>query len=185
MVWDHQKVSRGTKCFSPMNNGYPGGYPVGYLDWLRENGWWGDKRVHVPCGAVDDEDSIRIDVKIEGTTATHLFDARDENMWRVFGDEQFNCILIDPPYSRELAKKLYDTEEFFSGVNSFIKAALPYLEDGGLIVTLSYEVTKRPEGCDLIASWGIYQAVSVSHMRCLNVWRKAGDSRPQGLERWL
>jgi len=185
MVWDHQKVSRGTKCFSPMNNGYPGGYPVGYLDWLRENGWWGDKRVHVPCGAVDDEDSIRIDVKILGTTATHLFDARDANAWRIFGEEQFNCILIDPPYSRELAKKLYDTEEFFSGVNSFIKAALPYLEDGGLIVTLSYEVPKRPEGCDLIASWGIYQAVSVSHMRCLNVWRKAGDSRPQGLERWL
>ncbi len=188
--WDHTKISRGTKCFSPMNNGYPGGYPVGYLDWCRNNGWWGDKRLHVPCGMVDDTDSIRIDVKHEGTNATHVFDARDEKMWRIFGDPgspkiTFNCIMIDPPYTKILAKDLYDTEDYFSSINKFIKPALNYLEEGGLIVTLSYEVPKRPKDCDLLASWGIYQAMSVSHMRCFNVWKKPGDRSPQGLERFL
>lgn len=185
--WDqgNNKISRGTKCFSPMNNGYPGGYPVGFLDWCKENGWWGDKRLHVPCGKVADLDSTRVDVKSEGTNATHVFDARDANLWRIFGDRRFNCIMIDPPYSKELARKLYDTEEFYSGINSFIKPALTYLEPGGLIVTLSYEVPKRPEKCTLLASWGIYQAVSVSHMRCFNVWRSPGQPGPQGLERWL
>ena len=188
--WDHTEVSRGTKCFSPMNNGYPGGYPVGYLDWCRENGWWGDKRLHVPCGMVDDTDSIRIDVKADGTNATHVFDARDANLWRVFGSVDnphttFNCIMIDPPYTKELAKNLYDTEEFYSGIDSFVNPCLPYLEPGGLLITLSYAVPKRPGNLNLIASWGIYQAVSVSHMRCFNVWQKNGDAGPQGLQRWL
>jgi hypothetical protein len=185
MTWDHTQVIRGTKCFSPMNNGYPGGYPVGYLEWCRENGWWGDKRLHVPCGMVDDLESTRVDVKEEGTNAQYVFDARDPELWKVFEDRKFNCIMIDPPYSPELAKKLYDTEDYYSGINSFISPALEYLEPGGLIVTLSYEVPKRPKDCNLIACYGIYQAISVSHMRCFNVWQSPGTRGPQGLERYL
>ena len=185
MTWDHTQVSRGTKCFSPANNGYPGGYPVGYLDWVRSMGWWGDKRLHVPCGHVDDEDSVRIDVKSKGTNATHIFDARNIDNWKVLGNITFNCIMIDPPYSKELAAKLYDTEEYYSGVNSFIKPAVQYLEDGGYLITLTYEVPKRPEGCNLIAHWGLYQNVAVSHMRCFTVWQKEGIRKAQGLKRWL
>ncbi len=186
MTWDHNDVSRGTKCFSPQGNGYPGGYPVGYLNWIREMGWWGDKRLHVPCGAVQDEDSVRVDFKSVGTTATHIFDARDVNLMRgmVRMTGPFNWIGIDPPYSAQLAADLYDTEEVYSGINAFTKAAYEALAPGGLIVTLSYEVPKRIGDCNLIASWGIYQAISVSHMRCMNVWQKPGIPEPQGLKRW-
>ena len=184
MTWDKSQIDRGTKCFSPMNNGYPGGYPVGYLEWVRSKGWWGDKRLHVPCGQVDDLDSVRIDVKEEGTNATHVFDARDLTNWEVLGNMRFNCIMIDPPYTKELAAKLYDTEKYYSGVNSFIKPAVEYLEEGGYLITLTYEVPKRPKGCNLIAHWGLYQAVAVSHTRCSTVWQKEGKRKPQGLGRW-
>ena len=182
--WDSNNVIRGTKCFSPQNNGYPGGYPVGFLNWVRANGWSGDKRLHVPCGKVDDEDSMRVDIK-DSSNATHVFAARFEENFPEEWSERFNCIMIDPPYSRELAEKLYDTEEYYSSINAFVNACLFTLEPGGLLVTLSYEVPKRPQGCDLIACFGIYQAISVSHMRCFQVWKKKGDPRAQGLNRWI
>ena len=184
--WNYENVSRGNKCFSPQNNGYPGGYPVGYLSWLQSMGWWGDKRLHVPCGAVADDDSIRVDIKSKGTNATNVFDGRSKEEMKSLADThgQFNWIGIDPPYSAQLADDLYGTLEHFSSINAFTDAAYEALEPGGLIVTLSYEVPKRIRDCNLIAAWGIYQAISVSHMRCLNVWQKPGKSSSQGLERW-
>lgn len=35
--WDKDKVFRTTKCFSPMTNRYSGGFPIGFLKYLKEN----------------------------------------------------------------------------------------------------------------------------------------------------
>ena len=182
MTWDHESISRGTKCFSPMNNGYPGGYPVGFLTWLQEMGWWGDRRLHVPCGMVKDEDSIRVDIKGD-VNQTHSFDACDPlnypESW------SFNWIGIDPPYTEALAESLYGTQDYWGSIDQFVKGAIGKLAPGGLLITLSYAIPKRPEGCNLLASWGIYQAMSVAHMRCLNVWQKEGEVEAQGLDHWI
>jgi len=188
MAWSAEDVDRGTKCFSPKTNGYPGGFPYGFLDWMIDNGWWGNDRIHVPCGLVADVGPgtvTRVDVKPNPTTnATHVFDAGNPDEWP--DDlEGFDFALIDPPYSRTLAKDLYDTEAVFYGVDRFVRMVAPRIRPGGLLCTLSYQVPKRP-GTDwnLIACWGIYQTISVAHIRMFQVWKKDGETPLQGLDTW-
>jgi len=189
--WDSKKVDRGTKCFSPRNNGYPGGYPMGFLDWIIDAGWWGDVRMHVPCGMVADVgpgEVVRVDIHAPPVTnATHVFDCLDSSGWAdAFGGEhleRFDFVAIDPPYSHELAERLYDTGETFGSIDRFVKKAAPAVKKGGLLLTLSYQVPKRPgPDFDLLACWGIYQTISVSHMRCMQVWRRRGNQSPRGLD---
>lgn len=191
MTWCAANVSRGTKCFSPQTEtGYPGGFPLGFLDWILDKGWWGHSRLHVPCGLVADVgpgEVLRADVKAPPTTnATHVFDATDKSQWPIEWVEKFDFILIDKPYTRNLAKDLYDTEECYAGLDRWVSIAKNYVAPGGLLCTLDYELPARPgPDFNLEACWGIYQAMSVRHMMAFQVWRRDGKSRPQGLERWI
>ena len=164
-------VYRTTKCFAAMTvkNGkdIKGAFPAGFIKWLKKNGWWGEFRVHLCAGAVLDEGSIRVDIRSE-MEPDLLEDARSTSL----PDGVFDFVLVDPPYSPELAEKLYDTGESYSGINKFAKEAVRITRSGGLIVTLSYEVPKRVPGCDFIAICGIYSVPTTSYMRCLTVSRK-------------
>lgn len=172
--FDKDNVFRTTKCFSPMTNRYPGGFPVGFIKYLQKNNWWGNERVYLCCGMVDDKEAIRVDIKPE-VNPSHLEDARNTTL----KSESSDCIIIDPPYSKELAKSMYGTEKHWSWINSFTKEALRICKPNGLIITLSYEVPKRIPDCDLIACIGVYQAMSVAHMRCLSVWRKQPQTKKE------
>ena len=199
-------MSRGTKCFSAQSESkYPGSYPVGFLKWVKDSGWWGDKRIHLCAGGVIDADSDRVDIQqicttpskrhqAKGklapekrgltyrTTANIIADARDTGL----DAESYNWVGIDPPYTSELAARLYDTEEAYSSINAFVKEGWRLLEPGGYLMTFSYEICKRPgEDATMIASWGIYTTPAVRFMTALTVWRKDGDSGPQGLDRFL
>lgn len=188
--WSKELVDRGTKCFSPRNNGYPGGYPLGFLTWLQGKGWWGDVRLHLPCGLVADTypgEVHRVDVKAPPiTNATVVFDATVKENLPTAWEESFDFVAIDPPYSADLAESLYDTREVFGSIDKFVKCAAPAVRPGGLLLTLSYLPPKRPgTDFDLIACWGIYQAMSVSYMRCFQVWRRRGESNQRGLEHYF
>ena len=167
--WDKDKVFRTTKCFGAWGNRvhYNGSFPNGLLKWIQKMGWWGEKRCHLCAGKVEDKNTIRVDIKPE-CSPTHCEDARHTSL----PDEEFDWVMIDPPYSLELAKKLYGTEKFYAGINAFTKEAIRICRKGGLIITLSYEIPKRLQGCNFIAVCGIYQIPSVSHMRCLTVSKK-------------
>jgi hypothetical protein len=80
--------------------------------------------------------------------------------------------VIDPPYSRELAKKLYGTGDLYHSINVFLDEAVRITRPGGNIITLSYECPKIPRDCDLLAVWGVYQIPLLSFMRCFCVFRK-------------
>jgi len=166
-AWDKDSVSRGTKCFSPKTNGYPGGYPVGYLSWLKANGWWGEKRLHLPGGMTDDAGGFRVDIRPE-VKPDLLADARKTGL----PSGQWDFVGVDPPYSPELADSLYQTKAVYSGINAFMKEGARLLKPGGVLVSLSYEICKRPKDCDLIGMWGVYCAMSVRHMMACTVWRK-------------
>ena len=153
-----------------MTNGYPGSFPVGFLKYLQGNGWWGEKRAYLCSGAVDDEGTVRVDIRPE-TKPTHLEDARHTTL----PNDTFDCVIIDPPYSAELAKRLYDTEQYFSSINAFTKEGERICLPNGIVISLSYEVPKRLKGSDIIAVVGVYQTISVAHMRALVVWRKRGN----------
>jgi len=163
-------VNIGTKCLGPQTNGYPGGFPIGFLPWLREHGWWGQKRCYLCCGAVKDGDAVRVDVK-EEVNPTLLEDASHTSL----DDNTFDCVIIDPPYSEDLADSLYGTKDDYHGINAFLKEGARIAKPGGLVITLSYEVPKVPPKCNLIAMWGVYQLFNNSKIRACSVWRKDGE----------
>jgi hypothetical protein len=149
-----------------MTNGYPGGFPTGFLKWVRGK-WWGEERCYLCSGQVNDEYATRVDLNPD-VNPTHLEDARNTSL----PDESFDWVMIDPPYSEELAESLYGLGKFFSSINKFTKEAERICRPQGLILTLSYEVPKRVKNCDLIACVGVYQNMPVAHMRCFTAWEK-------------
>lgn len=164
-----KKVLRTTICFSPnTENNFKGGFPKGFIKWLKENGWWGKKRIHLCSGGVKDDEAIaRVDIRPE-TNPTHCEDASNTSL----PDGCADFVLIDPPYSKELAKLLYNTEPYYRRIDEFMKEGARLLEPNGLLCSLSYEIPRRPPNCQLIACVGVYQALQVSHMRCFTAWQK-------------
>ena len=196
------QMKEGLKIFSgKCESGYPGGYPVGYLSWCQKNGWWGDKRIHLCAGAVVDIDRDKVDVQrickpgdwtghrgtamsAEGTyqtSANIIGDGRDTKL----APEQYDAVFIDPPYSKDLARRLYDTEESYSGVDAFVKEAYRLVKPGGLIITFCYEIPRIYADLEIIARFGCYQIPPVRNMTSHFVFRKPGVLDAQGLERFI
>jgi len=165
--WNKDDVYRTTKCFSPRTNGYPGGFPVGFMKYLEKNGWIKGKVCFLCSGKAEYPNAVTVDINA-GVKPTYCCDARNTGL----EPEQFDTIIIDPPYTKELADKLYNTSKWFSSINSFTKEAERLCKPGGLIVTLSYEVPKRIKNTNFIVVIGVYQTISVAHIRCLTVSRK-------------
>ena len=169
---DKRGVSRGTKCLGAYKGvDCKGAYPSGYLAFLKANGWWGDKRIHLCAGRVKDEGAFKVDIRPE-MQPDLVADARDTKL----PSSSYDCVLIDPPYSRELAESLYGTQAVFSSVDAFIKEGVRLAKEGGLIVSLSYAIPRLQKGCDLVAVWGIYEVPTVSYLRCMVVFRKRKEA---------
>lgn len=168
MSLDEKGIDRGTKCLSAFHGtDLSGAYPRGYLKWVKEKGWWGDKRVHLCSGRVSDEGSFRVDIRPE-MSPDLVADARSTGL----EENRFDCCLIDPPYSKELANKLYGTEEYYSSINDFTREGLRIVRPGGFVVSISYEIPKIPKGAELVAVWGVYTIPHTSFLRCVCVFRK-------------
>jgi hypothetical protein len=162
-------VSRGTKPFVSGTNGFGGGFPRQFLPWVRKMGWLelGEKNVCWLCSGGIDQPGFKVDIRAEANPDL-VCDASKTTL----PPNKFKCVIIDPPYSRELAKKLYGTPEFYHSINAFLDEGARIARPGGNIITLSYECPKIPEGCDLLAVWGVYQVPLISWMRCFCVFRK-------------
>lgn len=163
-------VSRGTKPFGSGTNGFGGGFPRQFLPWVRKMGWLGESTHENTCwlcsGGIE-EAGVRVDIRAE-TQPTIVADATKTELV----SNVFEYVVIDPPYSRELAKKLYGTADYYHSINKFIDEAVRIAAPGGNIITLSYECPKIPAGCDMLAVWGVYQIPLLSYMRCFCVFRK-------------
>jgi len=90
-------------------------------------------------------------------------------------DEEFDAAIIDPPYSKELAQKLYGTGAYWHSINLFVKEAMRIIRVGGTVISLSYEIPKKPKNADILAVWGIYTVPATSNMRCLAVFQKTNQ----------
>ena len=176
---DPSNIYRTTRCLSAGGNGrnrgaYPGRFPGGFIRWIQEMGWWGSERVYLCSGPVEDEHAIRVDVRPE-VNPTHCEDARKTSL----PSESADFVLIDPPYTKELAERLYDTKKHYAGINAFVKEAARIVRPGGLILTLTYEIPKRPKDCEFIAVCGVYTVPMTGYMRCLTVSRKQENKSKQ------
>ena len=116
---------------------------------------------------VDDPDSARVDVRPE-TNPTHCEDASRTSI----ESESFDWIIIDPPYTKDLAREYYGTADTYHGINAFTKEAERICKPEGLILTLSYEIPKRIPNCNFTAVVGVYTVPFTGYMRCFTVSRK-------------
>lgn len=168
MKWDPEKISRGTKCFGSFHGSKCfGAFPKGFIKWVTKMGWLLDNRCYLCSGLIDDPKSFRVDIRPE-TNPNLVADATNTGL----PDNKFNCVIVDPPYSKELAEKLYNTEKYYYSIDKFAKEAARICKPGGNVVMLSYEVPRRIKGGNFIAVWGVYVIPTKQHMRCLAVWQK-------------
>ena len=169
------EISRGTKCFSAFHGtDTQGAFPKGFLKWVEDMGWMNGNVCHLCSGRVTGR-GFKVDVRPE-MEPDLIADARNTGL----PDKQFSTVIIDPPYSVELAQKLYGTQVHFGSINQFVKEAVRLTKEDGNIISLSYEIPKIPKGCELIAVWGIYTVPHTSFMRCFAVFRRVAC--PQRIE---
>lgn len=162
------EISRGTRPMGAGTNGFGGGFPRQFMPWVKKMGWFmeGGKTCYLCSGGVTDE-GFKVDIRPE-LKPDLVADAAHTGL----SAEQFDTVIIDPPYSLELAKKLYKTEAHYHSINVFLDEGARLAKKGGLIISLSYECPKIPKGTDLIAVWGVYQIPLTSYMRCFCVFKK-------------
>lgn len=170
----NENVFRTTKCFGVNGQSkIKGAFPKGFMRWIKSMGWWGNARCYLCAGMIDDPKAIRVDIRPE-VNPTHLEDASSSSI----PSESVNWVMIDPPYTRILARDYYGTEKEYHGINAFTKEAERICKSGGLILTLSYEIPKRIKGCVFIAVVGVYTVPFTGYMRCFTVSIK-GNIKPK------
>ncbi len=168
MTWKPEQISRGTKCLSSFHGSEcPGAFPRGFMKWIREMGWLKSNRCYLCAGMIKDPGAFKVDIRPE-VEPDLVADATNTGL----EPNRFDCVIIDPPYSRELAQKLYKTGEHYHSINEFAKEGARICKPDGHVITLSYEVPRRIKGGDFIAVWGVYIVPTTSYMRCLAVWKK-------------
>ena len=173
-----ENVYRTTKCFGVNGQGQiKGAFPKGFIDWIKKMGWWKDRRCYLCSGMISDSDAMKVDVRKEvfeklgiptNNTNFLIIDAKDTSL----PSESFDWVMIDPPYTKILARDYYDTEKYYHGINAFTKEAERICKKGGLILTLSYEIPKRIKNCDFLAVVGVYTVPFTGYMRCFTVSKK-------------
>lgn len=169
--WDPNSISRGTKCFGSFHGSKcDGAFPKGFLKWLNLQRWLLDNRCHLCAGLVEDPEAFKVDVRPE-MKPDLVADATETGL----PDNKFDCVIIDPPYSRELADKLYGTSKNYHSIDDFTKEGARICKPGGHVITLSYEIPRKIKGGNFIAVWGVYVIPTKQYMRCLIVWKKDGD----------
>lgn len=201
-----ETYAEGVWCMTGKSaSGYPGSFPIGFLRKLQTLGYWGDRRIHLCCGGVDDPDADRVDVQrvtipgdsrgnrghsgeiVDGvrqyqTTANIIADGRDTKL----EGQSYDCVIIDPPYSASLASGLYGNEpEHYSGIAAFVTEAYRLVKPGGFIVTLSYEVPPLYADLQIEACFMVYQIPPVRNFSGCMVFRRPGERDSQGLQRWM
>jgi len=162
------RVFRTTKCFGV--NGLSlckGSFPKGFLEWIKQQGWWGQARCYLCSGLVEDKEAFTVDVRAD-VNPKLIADASNTGL----PSESFDWIMIDPPYTKLLAKEYYGTEKDYHGINAFTKEAERLCKPGGLILTLTYEIPKRIPNCEFIAVIGVYTVPFTGYMRCFTVSKK-------------
>jgi len=165
------KVYRTTKCFGVNGKSkIKGAFPKGFIEWIQVKGWYRTKRLYLCSGLVDDPRATKVDIRpdlkptlVEDATKTSLL------------SNSFDWIMIDPPYTKLLAKEYYGTEDYYHGINAFTREAERICRPKGIILTLSYEIPKRIKNCDFIAVCGVYTMPFTGYMRCFTVSEKRGD----------
>ena len=119
-------------ALGPNVTGYPGGFPNGFMQRLKKEGIWGNKRLHLCSGTVQDGVTIDIKPELNPTIVADLSEGIP------LEDESFDFILIDPPYAEEKANDLYGVS--LLSVPALLKECARVVQHDGTVALLDLRV---------------------------------------------
>lgn len=99
-----------------------------------------------------------------------------------FKDETFDCVLLDPPYNEDYAKRLYGTENPKFG--AYTREAVRVLRKGGILIVYHYLATPSIPHTRLVKR--IFLETRMWHkLRCIHIHEKCKgrewSREPRGL----
>lgn len=152
--------------------GYPGAFPNGFVNKIKRMGWWGKKRLWLFSGSFHDPQGTMVDIKKE-LNPTIVGNCEQLEI----PDESFDFVCMDPPYSEEEARRLYDLP-YMSLVKAMNEAAR-VCSPGGFVVLLHKIIPSchpneniHVKRLKMVANVGVFTISGYSCMRALTVWRK-------------
>lgn len=122
----------------PRKNKYPGGFPLHFEKKLWKELGEPEKVLH-PFGGMA-EIGKRVDIKSE-VYPDYIGDAHNLCFIQ---DNEFDCVILDPPYNDELSKKIYGTKKI--KYYTYIKEAVRVTKPEGYICMYHWLLTPKPKG---------------------------------------
>jgi SAM-dependent methyltransferase len=119
-------------CLGPPNTGYPGAFPRGLVNAVRRK-WWGLHRCWLFSGTFKDPGQTTVDIKPEVKPSVV---ANCEEL--PFKSDSFDFVFLDPPYSEEEAKRLYNLP--YVSMPKALNEAARICRQGGHVLVLHEEV---------------------------------------------
>ena len=125
----------------PRKNKYPGGFPLHFEKKLWKLLDEPEKVLHPFGGMAEIGERVDINPEVE---PDYVGDAHNLHF---LPDNTYDCVIVDPPYDDEQAKKLYGTGKL--KYKDYISEAIRVTKPGGHICMYHWVLTPRPEGAQL------------------------------------
>lgn len=153
--------------------GCPGRFPQGFMPRVMER--WGKgktSKLMLFSGTFHEPGWITVDIRPE-MQPTYV--ANCEAL--PFGDESYDLIVLDPPYSKDEARDLYGLP--YVRMGTALNEAARVLAPGGHMCLLHRTIYDRWGGASehfrrlqIVGIVGVFHASCQSSLRALTVWRK-------------
>lgn len=148
-----------------------GRYPKGFLAHILKQRLLGDVRrdeiLHVCSGTLSDTETWTVDLRAEARPRVQA-----SGTALPFRDASFRAVMLDPPYSDEYARNLYQVAN--PRPSWLLREAARAVVPGGRIGILHVAVPFSPPGCRLVNVWGISTGVGF-RIRALTVYERGQD----------
>jgi SAM-dependent methyltransferase len=161
---------QGALHFDPFPEG--GGCPNGFVEWAFDEmqakasiPLIPSQVLHLCSGSM--KIGICVDIRAE-KNPTIVADCRSVPL----GDNSFDFIMADPPYSEDYASNLYQTEAVYPKPGQILKEACRLLRPGGLVGLLHFQVPMSRKPLKLVKVYGVTTGAGYA-IRAWTLFQKA------------